>query len=793
MIGRTLGHYRVLEKIGAGGMGEVYRARDEHLDRDVAVKVLPAGLLVDEAARRRFRKEALALARLNHPNIATVHDFATHAGIDALVTEYVPGQSLDERLLGVPLEEKEVVRFGQQLAEGLAAAHGEGVVHRDLKPANLRVMPDGRLKILDFGVARLLGPAESDAATETVTAAEGAVGTLPYMAPEQMRGERADARADIWSAGVVLYEMATGRRPFEAKLSTALAADIQTKPSTPPRARNPKLSPRLEEIILKCLEKEPENRYQSAKELAVDLRRLAQSATGAAPAAVASRSRRARITGVAAAGVLAAGFVAAALNVAGLRGRLTGGEAAPRITSLAVLPLTNLMNDPEQDYFVDGMHEALTAELSKISALKVIARTSTMRYKHTRLPAREIARELRVDGLIEGSVLREGNQVRITVQLIHAPTDRHLWAQSFDREFRSILVLYSDVARAIASEIRISVTPEERRSFAVAGSAENPEAYQTYLRGRYHWNRRTEEDFRKAIEHFNRAIELDPRYPPAFTGLADSYSLLGTYEVLPPREAYSRAKAAAVKALEMDARNAEAHTSLAWVRFRYDWDWVGAEQSFRRAIELNPNYATAHHWYARFLAAMGRFAEAEASARRAHELDPLSPIINTVLGEVFLFSRRYDEAIRQLETTLELDSSFAYGVNKLAHAYALKGMYPQAIATSRKASSLPGARPWFLAELGYVYALAGRERDAWRILKELEELSKRRYVSAYTVAHVYIGLGDRQHALDWLERAYEERSSLLTEFTDPLFDGLREDPQFKDLIRRMNFPGMAPR
>ncbi|MFB3154728.1 MAG: protein kinase, partial [Candidatus Acidiferrales bacterium] len=479
MIGKTLSHYRIVEKIGAGGMGEVYRARDEHLGRDVAIKVLPAGTLADEQARKRFRKEALSLSKLNHPNIATVFDFDTQDGTDFLVMELVEGVTLSDKLAGGPLPEKEITRLGLQLAEALEEAHERGVVHRDLKPGNVMVTPKGQAKILDFGLAKLLRPdvASATATTESFTETQAAAGTLPYMAPEQVRAENVDARSDIYAAGAVLYEMATGQRAFPETQTGRLMDAILNRAPQPPSGLNRRVSPGLEGIILKALEKEPENRYQSAKELAVDLRRLGIPGSAAAVLSARRPATRRRMVWAAGVALVALLAVLVGLNVGGLRERLLGGVVPGQITSLAVLPLENLMGDPEQDYCVAGMHEALITELSKIGALTVISRTSAMRYRNTDKSVPEIARELGVDAVVEGSVLRVENTVRITAQLIEAATDRHLWADNFDRELRDILALHSDVARAIARQIRVTLTPKEESRLAAARPV-NPEAFE---------------------------------------------------------------------------------------------------------------------------------------------------------------------------------------------------------------------------------------------------------------------------------------------------------------------------
>ncbi len=788
MIGQTLGHYRVVEKIGAGGMGVVYRAHDERLDRDVALKVLPAGTLADEAARKRFCKEALALAKLNHPNIGTLHDFDTQDGVDFLVMEYIPGVTLSDKLAGGALPEKEIARLGVQLAEGLAAAHEQGVVHRDLKPGNLRLTPDGRVKILDFGIAKLVRPATATAATESFTETQAVAGTLPYMAPEQLRGEQADHRSDLYSFGVILYGMATGRHPFQEKLATALADDILHKPPAPPGRLNPELSPRLEEIILKCLEKEPENRYQSAKELLVDLRRLgAPTSLEVVPAPRRLGTRRGAVL-VAGIGLVAILAMLFGLNVRGWRERLLGRAGTSRIRSLAVLPLANLSGDPEQEYFADGMTEALITELAQISALRVISRSSVMQYKGKQKPLPEIAKALNVDAVVEGSVQRAGKRVRITAQLVDARRDRHLWAQSYERDLSDILTLQDEVARAIATEIQVKLTPHEQTRLASARPV-NPEAHEAYLLGRFYWNTRTQEGLEKALAYFQQALEKDPHYAPAYAGMADYYSILPFYSRSTPKEVFPKAKAAALKALEIDNTLAEAHAALAYTMAYYDWDWAGAEREFKRAIELNPNSNTAHQAYSRLLSVTGRPEEAQAEMQGAQELDPLSLLPLGNMAMLSYFGGQYDLAIKQLQRTLELDPNFPVAPWGMGLAYEQKGMYEEAIAAFQRAESIAGGSPNVAASLGHAYAVSGRRREAEKIIAELKEQSKKKYVSSYQIALIYAGLGEKNQAFAWLQKAYEERSTLLAYFEmDPRLAPLRSDPRFQDLLRRIGLP-----
>ena len=786
MLGQTLGHYRLLEKVGKGGMGVVYRARDTQLERDVALKVLPAGLLADQAARKRFRKEALALAKLNHPNIEAVYEFDTQDDVDFLVMEYIPGVTLDEKLAAGALPEKEVLRLGAELAQGLAAAHAEGVVHRDLKPGNLRVTPDGRLKILDFGLATLLRPGADPDVTVSLTSGLGPLGTLPYMAPEQLRGERADARTDIYAAGAVLYEMATGQRPFPETHGTRLIDSILHQAPEPPSVVNRRIPPALEAVILKALDKEPERRYQSAAELRVDLERMTAPVPLVAARRPSALPRRWGLMGAAALAIVLIALLA--FNVGGLRDRLPGKGRPSPIESLAVLPLENISGDPEQEYFAEGMTDALITDLARIGALRVISRTSVMRYKGTKKPLAEIARELRVDAVVEGSVLRSGDRVRINARLIHAATDRNLWAQSYERDLRDVLAMQSEVAQAVAQEIRVAVTPREASHLANV-RAVNPDAYNDYLRGRFHWNRRTRDELMKAIDFFEQAIAKDPGYAPAYAGLADCYVVLWGSAEVPFETAHPRARVAAKKALEIDETLAEAHTSLASIHL-FSYEWRDAENEFRRAIELNPGYATAHHWYALYLSAVGRHEEAIQRIQRAQELDPLSLIINANVGWCLYLARQYDRTIEQSRKTLELDANFAVARGYLAQAYVEKGMLAEGIAEFQKAIALSGGEVSYRAELANAYAAAGQRSRAQELLAELKELSRQKVVSAIDIALIYAGLGDRDQAFAWLQKSFENRDARLNNLNvHPRFDVLRPDPRFAVLLRRM---GLAP-
>jgi serine/threonine-protein kinase len=778
MIGQTLGHYRILEKVAAGGMGVVYRARDEQLDRDVAVKVLPPGALRDDTARRHFRKEALALAKLNHPNIETVYEFGTQDGMDFLVMEYVPGKTLADRLTGGTLPEKEVVALGMQIAAALEEAHERGIVHRDLKPANIALTEKGRAKILDFGLAKLLRPVE-EGSTETLTDSHAAAGTLPYMPPEQLRGEPVDARTDIYTIGAVVYEMATGRRAFPEEQTSRLIDAILHQPPVAPRALNSRISTELETIILKCLDKDPDRRYQSATELLVDLRRLEPSSSRyTPPPAPPVWGRVAKLVGYGVAGLLVLAVGLTAMNAGGLRDRLLGRLRTPQIRSLAVLPFANLSGDPNQDYFADGMTEALITDLGQIQALRVISRTSVMQFKATQKPLDKIAQELHVDAIIEGSVSHSQNLAQVTARLVYASTDTQLWSKSYQRDLQNVLVMQGEVASAIAHEINVTLTPQEQARLASARPV-NPAAHESYLKGRY-LNKGTSSQQRKAREYFEEAIRIDPNYAPAYAGLADYY--LASVQIR-PLVSMPQARQLALKALDLAPELAEAHMELGLIHFYADWDWVAADREFRRTLQLSPSDAEAHRTYSFYLAALARADEAQAESLHAQQLDPLSIWTQITAGYVFYFNRKYDEAIEQCRKVLEWDPNSVGGYDCLGTSYLAKGMYEQSIAAAQEASRLSDNDPTRLVGLGRAYALAGRKPGARTVLDQLRQFSSRTYVSPYFFAAIYAALGQNDEAFKWLHEALRERDVYLAWLkVDSAVDPLRRDPRFQELL-----------
>jgi serine/threonine protein kinase/tetratricopeptide (TPR) repeat protein len=794
MIGQTVSHYRILEKLGGGGMGVVYRAHDERLDRDVALKVLPAGLLADETARSRFRREALTLSQLNQPNIAVVHDFDSENGVDFLTMEYVVGETLATKVAAGALPESEVIVLGVQIGEALEEAHEHGIIHRDLKPANVMVTAKGRAKVLDFGLAKLVRPTEVEGETASLaeTQAGAVMGTVPYMSPEQLQGKTVDARADIYALGALLYELATARRPFPEKQSSHLIAAILTQAPQPPRELNGEVSPGLEAIILKALQKNPDERYRSAKEVLEDFGRLSipGSAVGL-PRQVSSKRWVPTAVGVAA--IIAALAIVLVLNVGGLRSRIWPGSGAgsvatlPKIQSLAVLPLENLSGDPKQDYFADGMTEELITDLSKVGALKVISRTAMMRYKGTKKSLPEIAKELNVDAVIEGSVLREGERVRITAHLINAATQQDLWADSYERDMSSVLALQGEIASTVAGKVQVALTPDERSKLASTRTV-NPQAYDAYLKGRYHWNRRNEQELRKGLEYFQQALQADPNYAQAYSGLADAYILLNIRGYDSPAKTNPAAMAAARKAIALGNGLCEAHTSLARALMN-DWDWQEADQEFRRAIDQDPSNVEVHHAYSHYLAAMGRIADSISEAKRAIELAPLDSTMIDHLGWVYVMTRQYEKAVEQNQEAIDLDPN-----NLLAHfqrgqAFEGLGQYKQAEAEFQRAQTLNGTNPEMLVGLGHLYAVSGNRANALRILSRLNTLSSKAYVSTIDMAIMHAGLGEREQAMAWLEKAYAEHNAGLAYLEiDPRFDPLRSDLRFQALVRKLNLP-----
>jgi serine/threonine protein kinase/tetratricopeptide (TPR) repeat protein len=784
MVGQTIGHYRILEKVGAGGMGVVYRAHDDLLERDVAIKFLPPSTLTSETARRRFRREAMALAKLSHPNIETVYEYGTHDGTDFLVMEYVPGKTLAEKLAHGSLSQKEIVALGLQIAAGLAEAHDHGILHRDLKPANIGITAKGDAKVLDFGLARLLRP-ECELTTDNLSDPGTAAGTLPYMSPEQLLSESVDARSDVYSIGAVLYEMSTNRRAFAGDLSSRVIDAILHNLPVPPRVLNPLVSAELERIILKALEKNPENRFQSTKELCVDLRRLREPLAVPMVESISSsrdstKRRKSIVYGLA--GLILVIGALVTFDFIRWRNPLHGKNNPISIQSLAVLPIENLSGDSSQDYFSEGITDALINDFAQIRELKVISRTSVMAYKGVNKPLQEIARELDVDALVEGSVRRDGDRVHINVQLVQASTGRNVWARSYERDARDIISLQHTIARSIADEIQIKLTPQEQIRLS-RNDPVNPLAHEAYLTGRFYWNKRTPQTLQKSIDYLERAVEIDPKYALAYAALADAYHLLPELTTVPANEAFPKARTAALKAIEIDDSLAQAHSALANIKEDYDWDWSGAQKEYLRAIDLDPSYEIAHAWYSNLLLELGKLPDAVVEARKARQLDPLSPFTNDNLAAILYYAGDYEEAIKQCQRTLEIDPGSHQAHRHLAQIYTQKRLYSDAVSHLRKAIELSPGSTEALAELGYVLAVWGKKDEANQILRELQGPPNDRYVSPYHLAMVYAGLGDSDRALQLLQKAVDERSPGVVHLKiSPCFDNIRSDRRFQNLL-----------
>ena len=774
MIGKNISHYQILEKIGAGGMGVVYKAQDTKLDRNVALKFLPVRLTASHEEISRFEQEAKAISALNHPNIETIHDVDEVDGQKYLVLEYIQGGTLKSKLKQLKSEDKafslcEVIDYGIQMAEGLAHAHKRQIIHRDVKTENIMLTEEGKVKLTDFGLAKLRGAVQKTKTGSTL-------GTAAYMSPEQVRGEEVDCRSDIFSMGVVLYELVTSHLPFQGEYEAALCYATLNENPPPIRSVRADVPLGFEKIIHRCLEKDKEKRYQRAQEIVADLQVVHREISGSAT----TKTKRSEAPWM----VIVVAVLLAAAGIFIFNPK--SGPTSAKSQSIAVLPFENLSGSKEDEYFSDGITDDIIAQLSKNTQLKVISRTSIMQYKGTNKNVREIGKDLDVRTVLEGSVRRAGNQVRIVAQLIDAQNEGHLWADTYDKEMTQVFAIQSDVAQRIAVSLKTKLSPSDIARIEKK-QTENTEAYQLYLKGRFYWNRRTAPDFQRASGFFNQAIEKDPNYALAFAGLASTYDILPEYG-FPAREHYQKAKAAVKKALELDATLAEAHAVLGSILSNYEFDWAGAENEFKRAIELNPNYPTTHHWYSMNLACLRRYDEAIAEAVRAQELDPLSLTINANLGRIFYWVRQLDRAIVQCNKTIELDPNFPWTYHVLGSIYEVQGKFEEAVKAYQKAIVLAGRDPILLSNLGYAYAKTGRKKDALKALDELLAYSRNGYSVSYNIALIYWGVGDKGKTFEWLGKAYEELGpGLINLSADLLWESLRSDARFIALLEKMGF------
>jgi len=799
---QSLKHYRILRRIGAGGMGEIHLAEDTRLGRKVALKLLPAEFSRDRDRLDRFQQEARAASALNHPNILTIYEIGTSAEGDFIATEFIEGETLRQHVVRAALDLDRVLDIAAQVSAGLAAAHEAGIVHRDIKPENIMIRSDGYVKILDFGlakpVAQFASGGDSAATMARATTSPGIVmGTVNYMSPEQARGLAVDARTDIFSLGIVLYEMVSGRRPFERSTTTdTLAAVLNHEP--PPLARfSPDVPAELQRIVTKAMAKKPQDRYQTAKDLHLDLRSLKlrldferelqrEKSVGivTTDAAQISESRAA---------LRSNGEISIPPTASGAAQSLRRRKSRGAIDSIAVLPFDNASKDPQTEYLSDGITESIINSLSQLPKLRVLARSTVFRHKGSPQDPLEVGRQLQVRSILSGRVLQLGETIVIKAELVDTTDGSHIWGGQYKRQFEDVLSIEEEISAEISGQLRPKLTGEEKKR-ASKRFTHHPEAYQCYLRGRFHWNKRTAEDLKKGIECFQQAIAADPTYALAYSGLADAYALLAWFTTMacPPNDVMPKARAAATRALELDATLAEAHASLAMVKTLYEWDWAGAESEFRRAIELNPKYATGRQWHAILLIGSDRFPEAIEEISRALELDPLSLMINASLGWALYFARRFDEAVRQLQRTLDVEPLFYPAHLFLGYAYEARGEYDKAVASFAQAEKLNDT-PAIRSALGHCHAVAGETEPALRALDRLNELSLQRYVSPESQGIISVGLGDLDRAFHYLGKAVEERSTYIPFLNaDARLDPARLDPRFSGLLRRTRFRGQAP-
>ena len=828
--GTRLGRYEIRSHIGTGGMGEIYQAADTELERILALKILPAEFASDPSRMRRFVQEARAASALNHPNILTIYEINQEGPIPFIATEFIDGITLRKRLKGGHLDMTEAMDTAIQITSALDAAHQAGIVHRDVKPENVMLRKDGYVKVVDFGLAR--STERHDVGTEAATLVNTEigiiVGTAGYMSPEQARGQRVDGRSDIFSLGMVIYEMLAGRSPFVGSTNSDIVASILKEQPPPLTALSPDVPLKLEQMVNRALAKDKEDRYQTAGELLSDLKKLRQElefevrkdrpdktdsvsvqgfmtavmpprkltadgprtlSTSASTAMVASPDYRSRLAKV---GVL---MVVLALA---LIAYLYYVRKVQAVDSVAVLPFTYTNADqkealgPEGEWLSDGITESIINSLSHVPNLKVIARSSVFRYKGREFDPQAVGRDLKVRAIVTGRIIQIGDTVSVQTELVDVQNQTQLWGEKYRRKVSDVLDLPEDISREISEGLKLELTGDTKKQIAKRYTG-NPQAYELYWKGRYHWNQRKPEDINQAIKYFEEAIKLDPQYALAYTGLADCY-VLGNVLQLPPKQAMPIATDAARRALAIDSQLAEAHTSLAKIKLSYEWDWSGAEAEFKQAIRLNPGYATAHQWYGVYLSEVGRHDESIRERTTAQDLDPLSLSISTGLGRALFWARRYDEAIQHLQGSMLKDQNYADTYWSLGLAYEQKRMYSEAIASFQRAVELSKTaefsegKPEMLAVLGHAYALAGRKTEATAILDLLKTFTTlQRYVSPYAVALIYVALNEKDSAFQSLEQAYQERDENFIHLkVDPRLDAIRSDPRFQALLQRIN-------
>ena len=836
----ALAYTTTKSKANLGGMGEVYLAEDTKLDRKVALKILPAELASNKDRMRRFVQEAKAAAALNHPNIAHIYEIGEADGTNFIAMEFVDGKTLREKIHDENNDLRVLLKNLQQVAEGLAKAHASGIVHRDLKPDNIMITQDGHTKILDFGLAKLLETKPASEVGEAATAmmpvqhsTPGLVlGTAGYMSPEQAKGKRVDQRSDIFSFGCVLYEVVTGHKPFVGDSMVDTLHKIIHDPAPAIIDFNPSASPELQRVIRKCLVKEPEKRYQTIHDTANDLEEILEEMKGASnferslvpnrsattvsvsenqSSAYGSGSVAAPNTGQTAAthsvttssssleyavtqarnhkvaaaiiGVLLVGIISTVVYFA----FVSKGSSTKQISSIAVMPFVNESRNADVEYLSDGMTETLIKSLSNLSSLDVKPRSAVFRYKGKDTDLQTIAKELNVQAILNGRVAQRGDDLTLSLELVDAQKNSVIWTEQYQRKQSDLLSLQSEIAKDVSTNLKAKLSGAEESKVTKTATAD-PEAYQAYLKGRYYWNRRTAENIKKAIEQFKSATDRDPNYALAFVGLADCYAVLSEYAGTTTSETPPQSKAYAERALTIDPQLAEAHATLGSINDD-SWQWSDAEKEYKKAIELNPNYPTAYHWYSIFLKNVGRNDEAAAMIKRAHELDPLSSVIGANVSRMYQLQNNYDASIENSLKVIELDPNFAPIYEYLALSYLKLGRNTEAIAAAEKGVDLSNRSGISLGDLGYVYAVVGKRVEAFDKIKKLEEKYTRKEAIGQYIATVYVGLGDKDRAFEWLEKDFEARNGKLIEIRWQLqFEPLRDDPRFKDLIKRMGLP-----
>jgi serine/threonine-protein kinase len=787
MIGKDISHYKILEKLGEGGMGVVYKAHDLKLDRFVALKFLPREISVGEEEKARFLQEARAASAVMHPNVCVIHDIQEHEGQQLIVMEYVDGKTLRQM---VPIQKTQTaIDYAIQTGEALQEAHSKGVVHRDVKTDNIMVNSKNQIKVMDFGLAKLKGSLK-------LTRTSSTVGTLAYMAPEQIQGGEVDARSDIFSFGVVLYEMLTGQLPFRGEHEAAMMYSIVNEPPESLIKQRPDVSAEVERIVNRALEKDPEDRYQHVDDMVSELRRVKKQSSKVSRTLLADKEtpdsskvpqtsqvisspkRKNRLP-------IIFGILAGVILL-GIASYFEFFAPHKSIDTLAVLPFVNAAGDPNADYLSDGITESLINGLSQLSNLTVISRNSVFRYKGKEIDAQNAGKELSVKAVLTGRVTQRGDNLIISTELVDVSNNSHIWGEQYNRKLADIFSVQEEISKQICEKLRVKLAGEDTAKLTQRHT-ENTEAYGLYLKGRFYWNKRRGADLQTAVDYFNQAVEKDPNYALAYAGLASTYVILNEYAAIPAKDIIPKVAAAAKRATELDPTLAEPHAVLGLMNTNFEWDFDGAEREFRTAIELNPNYPTVHHWYCISLLDQGRFEESLREIKGAQRLDPLSPIINLNVADVLALMGRHDQAIEQYKKTLELDPNLPGGHQYLGLSFALAGRFDEAISELQKAREIVGADNFFaLGDLGYVYAKAGKKEAARKTLNHLLEFSKKGASVSAAIAAVYAGLGEKDEAFEWLEKAYLERNFRLSQLKiDNEYADLRGDPRFHELLKKI--------